>query len=372
MAVKLFKIIADRPACGLHFSSAKNIEHDVNQALTPIYRTCRKRYEIDRCVPQMRAVREGKIHFNALSKGYYPGLTMKRTALPGLNSIGYWDATGSQDWGLDPHRNEGVEITFLETGAMAFTVDDRRLELQAGDFTVTRPWQLHKLGAPNIGPGRLHWLILDVGVRRPNQEWRWPSWITLTPADRAELTRKLRQNENPAWKSSPEIAASFRSLANCIQRWNQPHVESRMINRLNELLLAILDALTRQQTYQNPELTSRRRTVELFLRDLANNARSSSEPWTLGKMATQCGMGITAFSQHCRELVNTGAVVYLNQCRLEHAARQLRAEDAATVTEIAFQNGFNSSQYFATAFAKRFHCAPRDYRQQHADEPKPD
>jgi AraC family L-rhamnose operon regulatory protein RhaS len=224
---------------------------------------------------------------------------------------------------------------------------------------------LHKLGAPNIGPGRLHWLILDVGVRRPNQDWRWPAWITLTPRDRAELTRKLRHNENPVWKSSPEIATGFRGLADCIRRWGQPRVESRMITLLNQLLLGILEALTQQQINQNPELTSRRRTVELFLRDLSSPTTTSCrEPWTLGTMAGQCGMGITAFTKYCRELVNTSPAEYLNQCRLDRAAQQIRTQPERSITDIAFENSFNSSQYFATAFRKRFKTTPRQFRRE--------
>lgn len=334
----------------------------MRQQLAPIYQTRRTRYEIDRCVPQVRAVAEGKIRFHALSKGHYPGQRMKSTCLPGVNSIGYWDAGEPQDWGLEAHRNEGVEITFLETGVMDFTVDQHHFEVHAGDFTVTRPWQLHQLGRPNIGPGRLHWLILDVGVRRPNQEWRWPAWVTLTPADRAALTRQLRHNETPVWKSSLEIATAFRGSAECIRRWNHPHVESQMVNRLNQLLLGLLDAATQRQTLENPELTSRSRTVKLFLHDLANHATSSGEPWTLGKMAAQCGMGITSFSKYCRELVNTGPVEFLNHCRLDHAARRLKANPKVAVTETAFESGFNSSQYFATSFRRRFRTTPRAYR----------
>jgi AraC family L-rhamnose operon regulatory protein RhaS len=335
----------------------------VSRRLAPIYRARRTRFEIDRCGPQLRAVQEGKIEFHALSKGHYPGLRMRPGALPGLNSIGYWDASRPQDWGLDPHRNEGIEITFLETGAMDLTVDARRFALHAGDFTITRPWQLHKLGTPNIGPGRLHWLILDVGVRRPNQEWRWPPWMTLTAQDRTELTRKLRHNENPVWKASPEIIAIFRRLADCIRRWNQPHIESRTINLLNELLIGILDALSQQQTHQNPDLISRHRTVELFLRDLADpTGASCCEPWTLGTMAQHCGTGITSFTKYCRDLVNAGPVEYLNQCRLERAARLIRETPDRSITDIAFESGFNSSQYFATAFRKRFRATPSHYR----------
>jgi AraC family L-rhamnose operon regulatory protein RhaS len=291
---------------------------------------------------------------------------LKSAELPGINSIGFWNGTSPQDWGLESHRNEGIEISFLETGAMAFYVEANKYELNSGQFTITRPWQLHKLGDPNIGPGKLHWLILDVGVRRPNQDWRWPRWLTLTEADKAELTRKLRHNENPVWDSTPEISAAFRALSECVVGWPEPHSESRILTLLNQLLLGILVALTQQQTHQNPRLTSRRRTVELFLTDLANNRTSSSHLWTLGKMAAQCGMGITAFSKYCRELVNAGPVAYLNQCRLQRAARQLRAQREQPITEIAFEHGFSSSQYFATAFRKHFKASPRDYRLRHS------
>src|SRR5882724_4702780 len=215
--------------------------------LGAIYHTRRKPYEIDTCEPQVQAVQEGKIKLHALTKGHYPGAQFSSEILPGLNSIGFWDGAGAQDWGLDTHRNEGVEITFLETGSMAFIVDKRRFDLVPGNLTITRPWQLHKLGAPNIGPGRLHWLILDVGVRRPSQNWHWPAWMVLTRDDLAELTRKLRHNENPVWNATPAITHSFRELARTVEAWNQPHAVSRLATHLNQLFLSILDALSEQQ-----------------------------------------------------------------------------------------------------------------------------
>jgi AraC family L-rhamnose operon regulatory protein RhaS len=293
---------------------------------------------------------------------HYPGILLQPSQLPGITSLGFWNGLGAQDWGLEAHRNEGVEICFLETGTMPFSVGMKEFKLRPGHFTLTRPWQLHKLGAPNIGPGKLHWLILDVGVRRPNQDWRWPRWVTLTPADRAELTRKLRHTENAVWDASPEIAAAFRGLSEGVLRWQKPHAESRQLTLLNRLLLALLAALTEQPTPPDPGLTSRRHTVELFLRDLAENPASRRQPWTLAQMAAHCGVGITALAGYSRQLVNCGAMAYLNQCRLAAAARELREHPARPVTDIAYANGFNSSQYFATQFLRRHRQTPRAYR----------
>lgn len=347
----------------LRICAVNDIEHRMASGFDPIYREGESRIRVDSCGPQFAAIREGKIRLHALSKGHYPGLPVHRDILPGINSIGFWSGTGAQDWGLEPHRNEGLEITFLETGNMVFSVETKKYELRPGRFTITRPWQLHQLGAPHIGPGKLHWLILDLGVRRPNQDWRWPQWLALTGEDRNALTSKLRHNENPVWDASPEVGEAFRRLGDCVARWPASRLESRIIVLLNQLFLAVLIALEEQQTEQNPDLTSRQRTVELFLRDLASNPASAREPWTLPDMAAQCGMGITAFSAYCRAIVNAGASEYLNQCRIEHAARDIKDKPRLSITEIAFANGFNSSQYFSTVFRRRFRSSPSDFRE---------
>lgn len=310
----------------------------------------------------MKAVREGKIELHALSKGHYPGTRMDSNMLPGLANVGFWNCRGTQDWGLDFHRNEGLELVFLETGGMGFEVDGKSHSLHAGHLTVTRPWQLHKLGDPNIGRGRLFWLILDVGVRRPNQEWSWPPWVILDPRDLGDLTRKLRHGEQSVWVATPRIREVFRDLADCVQRWKKPGITSHLTVAINRLLVELLDVLTDQQLVESPELVTRRRTVELFLKDLSDSPSSAAEPWTLESMASHCGMGITAMAKYCRELVNNGPMGYLNLCRLEHAARALRERPAISITEVAMWAGFNSSQYFATAFLRQFQMTPSHWR----------
>jgi len=331
-------------------------------ALPPIYFKGTDHLKIDDCGPQFKAVKEGKIDLHALSKGHYPGKRMNSNILPGLTNIGFWSCRDAQDWGLDPHRNEGLEIVFLETGGMGFEVDGNVHSLQAGHLTVTRPWQLHKLGDPNIGRGKLCWLILDVGVRRPNQEWMWPSWIILSPKDMAELTRKLRHGEQSVWVANPQMRRAFKDLEDCVMRWSEPRVVSRLSIAINHLLVGLLEVLTEQQLEESPSLVTRRRTVELFLNDLIENPVSCAEQWTLENMADQCGMGITAMAKYCKELVNIGPVAFLNQCRIDHAARALRETLDVSVTQIAMDVGFNSSQYFATLFRKRHQMTPLQYR----------
>jgi AraC-like DNA-binding protein len=136
-----------------------------------------------------------------------------------------------------------------------------------------------------------------------------------------------------------------------------------LVTHLNGLFVNIFDALSTQQTEETPNLTSPRRTIESFLNELKNNISVSSEQWVKSSMAEHCGLGTTTFSKYCRELVNSGPMEFLNHCRLDSAARMLLQKTDQSITEIAFMCGFNSSQYFATCFRKRFRYTPNDYRQ---------
>jgi AraC-like DNA-binding protein len=316
---------------------------------------------VDTREPLVLAVRAGKRGLAAPGRGNHPGVTIPNDTLPGLNSIGFWDSARPQDWGLNAHQSEGLGIHFVETGNMAFMADGRRFHLRPGDLTITRPGQLRRLGDPYIGPGRVHWLIMDVGVRRPDDQWRWPAWVTLTPGDLAELTHKLRHDKTPVCKSTPEIARLFRQIARCIVQWRAPHSVSRMIANLNQLLVSLLDTPTTQRLTESPDRSSKGRVVELFLKSLKENQAGCQEFKTLQQMATQCGMGITSFAKYTREFVNAGPMEFLRQCRLNHAAKQLLEQPGASITDISFSNGFNSSQYFATCFRRQFGMSAREF-----------
>jgi AraC family L-rhamnose operon regulatory protein RhaS len=78
-------------------------------------------------------------------------------------------------------------------------------------------------------------------------------------------------------------------------------------------------------------------------------------------MAELCGMGITSLAKLTREFANVGPVEFLKQCRLNHAAKQLRERPGISITDVCFSNGFNSSQYFATCFRKQFKMSPSEF-----------
>jgi AraC family L-rhamnose operon regulatory protein RhaS len=307
-------------------------------------------------------VKEGKISFHAMGRKHYPGARLAPHQLDGLLSAGNWDARGDQGWGMEPHRNEGVEICLLETGSMRFAVDGGIHPLGPGNLTITRPWQMHRQGDPNIAASRLHWATIDVQAERPDQPWIWPDWVLLAPSDCLELTRRLRQTTYPVWRASSDVLQGFHRVASAVMRAPDVSRMSRLAIGLNELLLGVLEILRAENCAAQPVLARREHTVKLFLDDLRQNLASLSQPWTLGSMAAACGTGTTGFSRVCRMLTNDSPARYLSIARLDAAARLLLEQASSSVTDIAFNCGFQSSQHFAHQFHRRFGHTPSEHR----------
>ena len=316
-------------------------------------------YHADRCEPLCAAVRRGEVRLAALARRGYPGRPIPTGMLREVSTVGFWDAAGEQTWGLDWHRNEGIELTYLARGTTSFLVDAESFVLESGHLTITRPWQRHRVGNPTIGPSRLCWLIVDVGVRRPDQEWHWPDWLILSSADLRRLTVLLSQNEQPVWLANDEIAACFERLGRLVEAKEPIQAQTRLQLHINELLVAVRELLEERDVKLDDHLTTTRRTVELFLRAIPERLEAE---WTVDQMAYQCGLGATAFSNYCQQVTNLTPIKYVTHCRVEAAKKLLGTHLGMSITEVALACGFQSSQYFDTIFRQRTGLTPRRFR----------
>lgn len=83
------------------------------------FRSAGELFHADTCEPLKQAAARGDVRLAALGRGSYPGDRLPRNDLREVCMAGYWNAPFAQDWGLDWHCNEGIEIGYLSAGTLS-------------------------------------------------------------------------------------------------------------------------------------------------------------------------------------------------------------------------------------------------------------
>jgi AraC-like DNA-binding protein len=310
------------------------------------------------------AVAKRRLRSAGLTHGHYPGRELDQDVLTEIKFVGYWDAEQDQNWSIPSHRIDCLEITFLERGSLGFAVEGCEYLLQPDDVTVTPPWQIHRIGLPHVTSSRLHFLIIDLGGHRPEEEWKWPPWVVLSKTDLDELTGLLRRNMHPVWKSPAAFGRCFQAIGQAVETDCHGSKVSHLTVRLNDFFLLLLEML--RQPAVGRVRPSTRTAVDPFLAEMRAHPERVDPDWTIESMASACGFGATQFIYHVKRLTNMTPAQYLNHCRLERAQKLLEECPGESITNVALACGFYSSQYFATLFRRHFGYAPHEVRNQGA------
>lgn len=312
----------------------------------------------DTCEPLKEAHDAGQIRVSGWARGAYPGLPMPGHVLPGVRSIGVWSANREQNWTLGEHCNEGLEATYCLRGTLEIAVEGKRQQLTPNQLLLTAPWRPHEIGIPTVTSSLVVWFILDVGVRRPNQTWSWPDWVLLSTSERAKIAEVAQNSDRAVWPA-PDLGAAFGGIQQIIETGDATHDDTLMRIQLNHALLQIAKLLASAAA---PGVVRRDRTTEtvrLFLNRLDEHL---SFAWKIEEMAEQCGVSRGVFIQKCRDITNCTPHAYLLQRRLQEAAKMLRDDLDASLTDIAILCGFSSSAHFSSTFRKEFGQSPSEFR----------
>lgn len=94
-------------------------------------------------------------------------------------------------------------------------------------------------------------------------------------------------------------------------------------------------------------------TIRYFDQDLA-----------LEQLAALCNLSIRHYQRLFKVRTGIGPAAFICHIRLVHACHQL-AQDSKSITHIAYDSGFNDSNYFTRTFGRVIGVSPREYRKHH-------
>lgn len=163
----------------------------------------------------------------------------------------------------------------------------------------------------------------------------------------------------PAEKSSDAAQYEVRQrMAGLFRRLFQEGGSAEIDMQATELVRRLKQNFAHKDTKSNTASAETMTRIEQMLRYVQQHW---NEPVTLAEVASQQYLSPSYVSRLFHQHLNMTLTDYLVSVRLEHAEADLRATEDS-ITQIAYRNGFKSTNAFIEYFRRRFGITPGKYR----------
>lgn len=275
---------------------------------------------------------------------YQYGDHSKLKELTELVLLGYDHFSKAAPLSYHVHEHD-YELVYIEQGAVNWEVGGETYHTRAQQLFRTWPGERHRASFNYIGPCTIWWIIIKDPLRFSN-------WFSLQ-GEELEQFNQILQQQPRIISSNRAIATSFRNLRRIIEETETTLLEYQVRHYVLDILLHLMrSSLT---STHSPDIHDF--TVDLTRRMEADPAlRLSTE-----QLASEFGLSESHFYRVFRETNGISPASYMERVRMDCACRIL-LESSTSITNIALDLGFKTSQHFATVFKKYIGMTPRAWR----------
>lgn len=254
---------------------------------------------------------------------------------------------------LGPHYNPGIEICLSRAGVYRWDIEGRPVEIKPGELSVTVPWQEHSGHDSVLGPGRLNWIIL----RAAGHEQVVAPLLARVLGKEADAVLAAFAGTRSYLGSLPQAARLFDHLREELASRRPGRIAAIRADWVNLLVMVARRLREPDELVDTPG----ERVPDPVMAVLRRVAEEPAADWTSASMAADAGLGLTAFTEWCRRATGRSPRWYVLAVRLERGRRLVESTDES-ITGIALETGFSSSQHFASAFRKLYGESPSRLR----------
>jgi len=252
----------------------------------------------------------------------------------------------------------GIRIYYVMEGKFEWCINHQPCVLFPGDAALILPDQT--FGSENgvLEIGSFSWMHLNI-QKLESGEIITGKWSSLSESESLAIGKILQLNTSPVLLKFNEAGRIFKSLQT--ELFNHEIGYHACVNHLlDELFIQITRHLTRQS---NPgrDFPKTFMNLEQALR------QNLSHQWTVEEMAALVGLGTTLFNEKVKNYSGFSPINYLINIRISEAIKMLKRPEIS-LTDIALDTGFYSSQHFSTTFKKLTGYTPSEFRKNHLNE----
>jgi AraC-like DNA-binding protein len=248
--------------------------------------------------------------------------------------------------------SECIRIYYVNEGKFEWRVNDESYILYPADVSLIMPNEKFGNEKGVLEIGSISWVHIKIS-NHGNNELLSGKWSSLSETESQAISKVLLMNTMPVLSKLPEAGRILRYIHDEIL--NQ---EIGYATRANQLIDELFITITRHLTKQN----NRARDFPKVFMQLEQALRQNlSHQWTVEEMAAIAGMGTTLFNEKVKNYTGFTPLNYLINIRISEAIKLLKKKNV-TITDIALDTGFYSSQHFSTTFKKLTGYTPSEFR----------
>ena len=243
------------------------------------------------------------------------------------------------------HAHNHYELYFLVNGRRNYFIGNRIVHVKAGDFVFVPAHTIHK--TTSVSPEGHERLLINFTENFFEQS----------------IKRDVIKIFNDYCLSVPPDSIS--DIKDIFVRISEEYKinDKYSMQLLKSYLTELFVKLLRTDTPVLPVNVSESKTEELIKKVLDLLENNISTDITVDYAANTAGLSKSHFEKTFRSLTGFTFIDYLNTMRMLRA-QKLLAKTSKSITDIAFECGFNSSNYFTTVFKKHTGTTPLKFRRQ--------
>lgn len=262
------------------------------------------------------------------------------------------------------HRNKGLELVFLQKGTLEWWVNDHLEVLNPGSAWFTLPWHTHGSLRAREPAHQLFWILIKIETLESEDFnfFNFPADLSLPTTKAKELSQVLMNSNRHSFKADNIYKDLFPLL-----------VERLLSRKTDELCKSLIHSivLSLEETIKNEKIvnyTSSTDTQVAVLKTLIEQIKKNIQlNWTLQSICNESGLQKSKLTELFQTYCGETPMQHIRRLRVEHATHQMKKHHEEknkahpSLTEIAFDCGFSSSQYFNRVFKELYSMSPKDF-----------
>ena len=286
-----------------------------------------------------------------LKQGRCPELEM----FPHIMELGTKKNSSIQLNSLPESITKSLRLYYVIEGKFEWNIHHQPHMLYPGDAALILPGQQFGSDKGFLDIGTISWIHINI-QKLESGEMVPGKWSSLSENESLAIGKILLLNNSVAFSKLNEAGRILQYIQN--ELFNK---EVGYATRVNQLIDELFITLTRQLTKQSNPARDFPKTFMQLEQTLRQNL---SHQWTVEEMAAVVGMGTTLFNEKVKTYSGFSPINYLINIRISEAIKLLKKKDTS-LTDIALDIGFYSSQHFSTTFKKLTGYTPSEFRKNH-------